>query len=201
VERSGDVAYAFELLLSELVEVEKSVREAGAEASRCGDTAAVDDLSAKAKVVTRLQEDLQAKQAEWRSVWGAPAEHPTGAPKKTSKTFTTKLSRGIRTQEAEYRRPILQALVDLGGQAPIGQVLDRVHSLMKGCLKPVDYEPVPSDAKRPRWGVAAQFERYAMVRDGLLRSDSPRGTWAITTQGRQYLRSKDGQASPMCVSG
>jgi len=187
MERSADVAYAFELLLSELTGVEKAVREAGAEAFRRGDTEAVDQLSAKAKAVTRLQDDLRAKQAEWRSLWGSPLDTPPTEGGTAHKSFTSKLRRGIRTQEREYRQPILQALVDLGGQAPTGKALDRVHVLMKSRLRPVDYEPLPSDPKQQRWRNAAMWERFAMKKEGLIRSDSPRGTWAISDEGRQAL--------------
>jgi len=33
----------------------------------------------------------------------------------------------------------------------------------------------------------ASFERYEMVRDGLIAPDSPRGVWEITEKGRKIL--------------
>ena len=104
----------------------------------------------------------------------------------------TRLPRGERTPDKAYRLPILQALIALGGEAKMSQVLDRVYAEMKPHLKPADLEPLPSDAHTPRWRNAAQSARQAMVDEGLLRKDSPRGVWAITEVGRKFLAQHSG---------
>ncbi len=75
----------------------------------------------------------------------------------------------------------------MGGSARMNEVLDRVGQLMKGVLKDVDREPLASDSDMPRWRNAAQWARWTMVKDGLLKPDSPKGTWEITDAGRRAL--------------
>jgi hypothetical protein len=100
--------------------------------------------------------------------------------------------RGVlgRSQEGSprdiYRRPILRALVSLGGRGPTREVLQRVHQSLKNNLTPADLEELPS-GQRLRWQENAEWERYHMVKDGLLARGSPRGIWEITDEGRRLL--------------
>jgi restriction system protein len=95
-----------------------------------------------------------------------------------------------RSQEGSpreiYRRPILRALVALGGRAPTREVLQRAHQSLKGNLAPADLEELPS-GQRLRWQENAEWERYHMVKEGLLVRGSPRGIWEITDEGRSLL--------------
>jgi len=98
-----------------------------------------------------------------------------------------RLPRGLRTPMGDYYQPILQALNESGGSARVNDVLERVEQLMKGVLREVDYEPLPSNTEMLRWRNTAQWARDAMVREGLLKSNSPRGVWEITEAGRMPL--------------
>ena len=98
-----------------------------------------------------------------------------------------RLPRGTRTPVGDYYQPILQALNESGGSARVNDVLERVEQLMKGVLREVDYEPLPSNTEMLRWRNTAQWARDAMVREGLLKSNSPRGVWEITEAGRMPL--------------
>jgi restriction system protein len=69
----------------------------------------------------------------------------------------------------------------------LNDILTGIEQLMKSVLKPVDYEPLPSQPDSPRWRNTAQWERDTMVKEGLLKSNSPRGVWEITEAGRQAL--------------
>jgi hypothetical protein len=95
-----------------------------------------------------------------------------------------------RSQEGSareiYRRPILRALVSLGGRGPTREVLQRVHQSLKNNLTPADLEELPS-GQRLRWQENAEWERYHMVKEGLLARGSPRGIWEITDEGRSFL--------------
>ncbi len=98
----------------------------------------------------------------------------------------SRLPGGIRTTATQYRIPILQALVDLGGEGKVGIVLEQVYQQMKDIFVPVDLEKFSSGVLR--WSNAAQWERVKMVKEGLLREDSPHGVWEISEKGREYLR-------------
>lgn len=97
----------------------------------------------------------------------------------------TRTNKGTIPQPA-YTLPLLQALVDLGGEATKHQVLERVHELMKDQLKPADYEELPS-GKGIRWQTKVAWLRFVLRKQGYLRGDTPQGNWAITEKGRQYL--------------
>jgi len=96
------------------------------------------------------------------------------------------VSKGKRTPRQAFRIPILEALVELGGKGETDEILEKVERKMKHILKSVDYEKLPSGVMI-RWQNTAQWERYMMVQDGLLRSDSPKGIWEITEKGRKFL--------------
>ena len=94
--------------------------------------------------------------------------------------------------QTAYRLPVLQALVEMGGQGRTGDVLDRVGELMEGQLSGVDREMLPSGTAI-RWRNKAQWARNTMVKEGLMASDSPHGIWEITERGRRVLEESEFQ--------
>ncbi len=174
---------AFEILLDELETVLTEAREEAARASRAGRYDEAQALLAKAQQIEKFTGEIRAKRKEW--------EHLSAKPHRTRKPSAKRLRRGERTLGEDYRLPILRALVALGGEAKMQQVLERVCAEMKGRLKPADLQPLPSGTEL-RWRNTAQWERFKMVNEGLLRRDSPRGIWAITDKGRTYLRQHEG---------
>lgn len=91
---------------------------------------------------------------------------------------------------------ILKSLIALSGSAPSERVVDRVGQDMEKFLTPADKEMLPSGVDI-RWRNRVAWQRYNMIKQGLLRADSPRGIWEITEEGRRWLKdwldkSKDG---------
>jgi hypothetical protein len=95
------------------------------------------------------------------------------------------------THQWEFREPILEALEELEGRGEARQVLNIVYKRMKEKFKENDLEQLTSG--EVRWRKMAMWERYNMVRDGLLRSDSPRGIWEISEAGWAYLENIRGR--------
>ena len=83
-----------------------------------------------------------------------------------------------------YQKPIIDALVALGGSAKAGDVLDQVGRLMASELQEQDLALLQSNSE-PRWRKSAQWARREMVLKGLLRDDAPRGHWELSAQGRE----------------
>lgn len=110
------------------------------------------------------------------------AKHSMGEIGKYPRT-----TKGDRTPRQVFRIPILEVLMELGGKGEVDEILKKLEIRMKEFLKPVDYEKLPSGVMI-RWRNTAQWERYVMVQDGLLRSDSPRGIWEITEEGKRSLK-------------
>jgi hypothetical protein len=52
-----------------------------------------------------------------------------------------RLARGMRTPESVFVLPILRALHDLGGSAPMQQVIEKVGAAMRDKLRDVDHQP------------------------------------------------------------
>ncbi len=85
-----------------------------------------------------------------------------------------------------YWRFILQSLVELGGSARSELVLERVGQKMEHILTAGDRAMLPSGVD-VRWKNRAAWQRYNMVRQGLLKNNSPRGIWEISEQGKRWL--------------
>lgn len=101
------------------------------------------------------------------------------------------MGRGLRTPEEAYRRPLLEALVELGGRAKVAEVLSHVEAKMKGILNEHDYDPLPSNPKQPRWRNTAHWCRNTLVTEGVMKNDSPAGIWEISEKGVEALRLGD----------
>ena len=98
-----------------------------------------------------------------------------------------RIARGLRTPVSVFVLPILMTLQDLGGRAPMQQVLESVGAMLKDRLRDVDHQSLRSEPGKPRWYNTAQWARNTMVTQGLLRNDSPRGIWEVSEAGRKYL--------------
>lgn len=183
------VVAAFEILLEEIeVEIE-FVNRFGAHAFESRDYDNARKALERAAQITSFRDKVISLRREWENLFVCEeAENTKSTKAHAERSNLGRLRRGLRTREESYYRPILEALQALGGSAPMNQVLDHVLQNMKGTLKDVDYEPLPSDSDTPRWRNAAQWARNAMVKEGLLRNDSPRGTWQISEAGIRFLR-------------
>ena len=115
------------------------------------------------------------------------AQYLAGPEAVAGKLSSAKLAPGQKTPQEAFVMPILRALQDLGGQAQMQLVLERVGAELKGQFREVDHLPLQSDPKRARWKNTAQWSRNTMVEDGLLKKDSPWGIWEITEAGSRYL--------------
>ncbi len=131
----------------------------------------------------KYREKVKALEKEWAVL---AAQAPPGK-KLRRRSAKERLRRGLRTPEDAFRRPILEALVECGGEAPMGKVLEAVEKKMRNRLTEYDFLPLPSDPRSVRWRNTAQWCRNSLVREGLLKRDSPHGIWEISESGRKAL--------------
>jgi len=186
----SNVQSAFEILLEEIEAVANGLNEAGAEAFSKGDYEKARQAIEEATRLAEFREKVKALQKEW---FGLFAQQVRARRKGKRRKVQSRLPRGLRTPEDAFRRPILESLMELGGNAPIGQALDLVEQKMKGVLNEYDYQPLPSDPRSVRWRNTAQWCHNTMVREGLMKSDSPHGLWEIADMGRSYLEEAKGR--------
>lgn len=97
----------------------------------------------------------------------------------------TRAAAGTLLPEEEYEQPLLQALVDAGGQAAYRDVAEYVGRILSDKLKEADFENL--DSGGVRWQSRLQFVRLRLVERGLLEKNSARGIWAISDAGREAL--------------
>lgn len=169
---------AFEVLQ---VAVEKALVAAQEDVSEAMQTRNFDDAQwalDQARSLSQLRERVEKLQTEFEDLLGEATEAPDDR---------RRLRAGLRTPDAAYNRPVLEAIVELGGSANLNDVLELVHEKMRHQLNEHDHAPLPSDGVIPRWRNTAQWARYNLRQQGLLRNDSPRGIWEISEQGRAWL--------------
>jgi hypothetical protein len=186
----NEVNIAFEILLEEIELVANQLNESGADAFRAGDYDKARQAIEEATRLADFREKVKALQREWA---GLAAGSLKVRPQKSRQTAKGRLQRGLRTPEEAFRRPILETLVELGGSAPIGEVLERVGIKMKSVLNQYDREPLPLDPRSVRWKNTAQWCRNTLVREGLMKNDSHHGVWEISDAGRKWLSHESAQ--------
>lgn len=101
----------------------------------------------------------------------------------------TRAASGTLLPEEKYERPLLQALVDAGGQAPYRDVVEAVGRDLKDQLMAADFETLSSGAIR--WQSRLQFVRLRLIERGYLDRNAPRGVWGITEGGRAALEGEE----------
>jgi len=122
-----------------------------------------------------------------RSHSGDVTQEPVAVIERPSAPKGTKIRR-IRgaIPLKEYRIPILKALLEKGGKATQGEIFEIIEQKMGKDFNHLDLETL-SDGYTKRWQKMAAWQRYIMVKNGLLKSDSPRGVWEITEKGKKFL--------------
>jgi len=181
---TNEVNGAFEILLEELEGVVKALNDNGAAAFKGANYEKAQELIQDATRLADFHDKVKSLQSEWQTLF-APK-----APKRKAgkRAHRGRLSRGLRTPEDAFVIPILDTLVEMGGSAPMRKVLTAVGKKMKPVLNKHDRERLSSPPTfEIRWRNTAEWCRYKMVRDGLLKGDSPRGVWEITDKGRKAL--------------
>ena len=188
-----NVAAAFDILLEAVEEEIGLANRALAEVGGRGDYAAVRQSLETAERMTGMRQRVAALRDEWQGSFVRPEEIGEAEDEvaRIVRHDLGRLQRGLRTPDRAFYRPILRALSDMSGSGRVGDVLDRVGVLMKGTLKDVDYEPLPSEPDDQRWRNTGQWARYQMVQEGLLKADSRRGLWEISDAGRRFLNGQE----------
>ena len=211
-----DVPAAFEVLLGEMNGKKERLADAVREATLQGRFEEAQRLLTITQRVERIAQEVRALRDKWTSLEQAPVSQPVAYDtvdyigEKPEEPLTvvdeeapelrvaerifggeTKRRRRRRvpvekTPPREFRLPILEALEQLGGRGQIRDVLSIVYEKMKHRLTEDDLKQLQSGGD-VRWRNTANWERYHMVQEQLLRDDSPRGVWEISDAGHEYL--------------
>ena len=181
-----EVKSAIELLLEEVGETYDVLYQEAQKAVAIHDIDRSQHMLEKCKKVKAFKEKVENLKSEWDAIFSGVAYTPTkngSCRKKKNK----RLERGLRTPEEKFILPILEALIELGGEAHAKDVLERVHTKMRTILNSYDYEDLSSNNQK-RWEITALWAKYRMVKEGLLDGSVPRGVWRITEKGRKFYQ-------------
>jgi restriction system protein len=214
---SQNVLAAFDVLIEEIEDALRNMNKIGANALEVRDYDMAQKTIENARRILILREKVASLKGEWKDVEGAfsgqsdfenKTSHAASLQRQSSihaipskprpavrhelphpvgRLITGRISKGLRTPEPAFFRPILQALSDLGGSAKRSDVFSLLERSMRDVLKPIDYQTLSSESEQLRWQNSAQWARNLMVKEGLLQPDSPIGIWEITEQGRAWL--------------
>ena len=162
----------------------KSGNQDGAAAFQRGDYDAAKEMVESATRLSDFRSKVRGLQGEWDQLF-----RPSVPVRPRPRTQRSRLQSGLRTPEDSFRRPILEVLVELGGSAPSGQILDKVEKRMLHELNEYDRQGLTSNPSSVRWRNCAQWCRNTLVhQDGYLKVDSPYGVWEIPDRGRAHLQ-------------
>jgi len=184
--KDNDVRFAFDILLEEIEGTVELINQDGADAFKKNDYELATKIADQAKQVAIFRDKVKALNEQWSALYVEVFGEPIDSDKQ--RIYSNKLQRGLRTPESEYCVPILKSLSEIGGTGHIKDVLNMVYEKMRGMLNEYDHQPITSSPDTPRWYNAAQWCRYAMIKDGFLKSDSPHGVWEISDKGLQKLK-------------
>ncbi len=174
------VSDAFEIVLREIQATLEDIKDEAAAAMRSGDFQRARHLLGCAERVEAFRDEVHDFQKRWPRLFSEDAT-PVGRARRKRRR------RRVGIPGKAFRRPILEALVELGGRASIQDVLHLVEQKLKDKLTKDDYEPLPSLPDTPRWRHKAQVCRAALVKRGLVLPSSEMGIWEISEAGRRWL--------------
>lgn len=180
-----DVNVAFDLLLEGLQQVMEAINEEIATTTRAKQFDDAQALIEHAKRLVGFQAKVESLREDWRNLFMSPVM-PRRVSSSRGKRFP-RLRKGLMTHEDEFRRPILEALVELGGRAHKSLVIRLVGEKMKDKLNEYDRQYMPNRPGVRRWEYRVEWCKSRLAMQGLARSTRPKGTWEITSEGRRAL--------------
>lgn len=178
VPQTNDVLAALREVRAAAQKALKGLNQTASQRMAKGDYATAELLVAKGKEIQQFQAEIDQLRKRWLEV----SRIGTPSGKKTA------------TPLWMYYQPILQALVQAGGECRRAEVESRVEKLMGPTLQLSDRDAMAGG--RERWQVMIQRARKALVAEGWI-EDGTFLVWRITSAGRQAARRpapKDGSA-------
>jgi restriction system protein len=182
-----EVKTAIELLLEEVGRTYNALNRELQKAVELEEFDRVQRITRICQEVKAFKEKVENLKSEWDDIFSGVAYMPTKNGSCRKKENKSRLKRGLRTPEEKFILPILEALVELGGEAHASDVLKLVYAKMKNILNTYDYEDLSSNNQK-RWENTTQWVKYKMVEEGLLDRNVPRGVWRITEKGRKFYQ-------------
>ena len=189
-----DVGAALSLLRDTIKEEDQRICKEGGQALQSGNLETAKEALDFATRLRAFNDRVAVLQKEWNGLEDFRDNATPAVQKIVSKRFFGRKPKGQVTPQSAFERPILEALVEMGGGGKTEKVLDRIGMKMNGILKPIDYERHKSN--QIRWRNTAQWARDDMAnQDGRMKHDSHHGYWEISDKGRSWLNAAGSSAA------
>ena len=137
-----------------------------------GNYSGAQELASKGTEIQGFRSELESLRKKWAQIAGGNTE-------KGEKNSSTPLW--------AYYQPILQALVNLGGEARRPDIEPQVEQLMRQNFQPGDHDPVSRG--RSRWQIMIKRAHRHLIKEGWLENGAGK-LWKITATGRQAAKAE-----------
>lgn len=173
VPRSKEVTRAIQSLTKQARLATKQTNQLAAKRLARGDYIGAQSLINVAQAIAAFGNEVAALGNRWREI------RSTGKGQKKRKDVQTPLW--------EFYRPILQALISLGGETTRKEIEEKLEGTLTGSLKEGDF--VTNTRGVPRWKVMVGRARKPMIAEGFVTAENLL-RWRITSKGKQAAKSR-----------
>lgn len=172
IKRANEVTKAIRTVSREVKLAIKEVNEAAANQLARGHYEGAQELIDVAKAMSEFATDLTGLQSKWRELRGSKQRAKNEKPEQTPLW--------------EFYRPILKALLALGGEGARKEIEAKLEGQVDGWLKAGDF--AKNSRGIPRWKTMIRRARKPMIAEGFL-SNKNQLRWIITDKGEQVTKS------------
>lgn len=130
------------------------------------------------KETDQLKQEIDLLIKDARNLKGAVNAQRADKPAPSSSTKGEKQLRGELIPNSILRETLLEVLTDMGGRGKARVILDEMESRLGSRLTYADRELLEDN--EARWRKKAQWLRFALKQEGILKDDSPRGIWELS---------------------
>jgi len=169
--RSHEVTTAIRSLGREVKLAIKEANQSAAKRLARGDYSGAQSLIEVAKAISEFNNEVKALYGRWKGL------RSSGRPPERIKERETPLW--------EFYRPILQALVALGGDATRKEIEAKLDGTIDASLKEGDYAANAHGV--PRWKIMVRRARKPMISEGFISGENLL-RWKITNKGEQVAK-------------
>jgi hypothetical protein len=163
---SREVERALKLAVREVRSALKEINQQAGRLVARGDYGAAEGLVEIGRTVTTFGSEVEALQSRWRELQEIATAEATPA----------------KTPLWEYYKPILQALIELGGEATLSELEEKVEPILASVLNSGELTVMSGD--KHRWKRIVRKARRHMVKEGFIEDHSGL-KWRISNQGRR----------------
>jgi hypothetical protein len=150
----------------------RALNQAASQRMAKGDYATAEALAAKGREIRKFINDIDLLRNRWSGLLGVQKNQ----------------EKGTQTPLWMYYQPILQSIIQNGGESLRINVEEYVEIIMKGKFQANDNEMLSRG--RERWRVMVRRARKHLVQEGWL-EDTRGKAWIITEAGRRAAEAKD----------